>query len=158
MKKLLSLLLVSLALVTSCGEVSYKADVALAELTVAADAKLDDTDTFTSLDADYVKYMMEIDEAAFTESAVRQQASGRSADEYGIFKAADEESAKALGTLLEGYLKKRIDTWNPAYDADQYPKIENAEVKVFGQYAVYCILSEADRGEVFAEIESALTK
>ena len=75
---------------------------------------------------------------------------------FGIFKAVDEESAKTLGGLLQKYLEKRIDTWNPSYDADQFPKIKNATVKVMGQYAVFCILSDADREAVYSAVENML--
>lgn len=146
-----------LALLCSCGgEAGYKTDIALSELQTAAETVLTNTETLATLDADYIEYMMELDSSSFTEGLVRQQASGVSADEYGIFKADSEEAAAALGTLLEGYLTKRDDAWNPSYDVDQYPKIKNATVKVFGQYAVFCILSDADRDAVYSAVENKL--
>lgn len=159
--RITALIIASLTLLTlicSCGDkpASYKDDVALATLQAAAEAKLTGTDTFVTQDSDYVEYMMEIGKTEFVEGLVRWQASGASADEYGIFKASDAEGAKILGDLLRNYLKKRDETWNPSYDADQYPKLKNAEVKVYGNYAVFCILSDADRANVFTAIENTL--
>ena len=147
-----------LTLICSCGDkpASYRNDIPVADLKAAAEAKLSNTDTFVELDSDYIEYMMELDSSAFTEGIVRWQASGISADEYGIFKASTEEDAAALAELLKNYLKKRDETWNPSYDADQYPKIQNAEVKIMGQYAVFCILSDSDRAAVFTAVENAL--
>lgn len=147
-----------IALACSCGEktLSYKTDVPVETLRAAAEAKLSNTDTFVTLDSDYIEYMMELDSSAFAEGVVRWQASGVSADEFGVFKAVDEESAKTLGGLLQKYLEKRIDTWNPSYDADQFPKIKNSTVKVMGQYAMFCILSDADREAVYTAVENIL--
>lgn len=147
-----------IALACSCGEKTptYKTDIPVEELRAAAEVKLSNTETFVTLDADYIEYMMELDGSAFAEGIVRWQASGISADEFGIFKAVDEESAKTLGELLQKYLEKRIDTWNPSYDADQFPKIKNSTVKVMGQYAMFCILSDADREAVYSAVENML--
>ena len=161
MKKITALIIASIAILTlicSCGDkpASYKTDVPIADLQAAAESKLTGTDTFATQDSDYVEYMMEIGSDKFAEGIVRWQASGVSADEYGIFKASDEEAAKALGELLQKYLTKRDETWNPAYDADQYPKLKNAEIKVYGQYAVFCILNDVDRAAVFTAVENTL--
>lgn len=159
--RITALIIASLAIFTlicSCGDktVTYKTDVSLSDLQAAAEAKLTGTDTFVTQDSDYVEYMMEIGNDKYAEGIVRWQASGVSADEYGVFKASDEEGAKALGELLQKYLTKRDETWNPSYDADQYPKLKNAEVKVYGQYAVFCILNDSDRAAVFTAIENTL--
>ena len=159
--RITALIIASIALLTlicSCGdkEPTYKDDVSLSTLQAAAEAKLTGTDTFITQDSDYIEYMMEIGSSEFAEGIVRWQASGVSADEYGIFKASDEEGAKKLGELLQSYLTKRDETWNPSYDADQYPKLKNAEVKVYGKYAVFCILSDADRASVFTAVENTL--
>lgn len=158
--KLISITLVLISLFTllcSCGgETAYKTDVPLSQLQSAAEAVLSNTDTLATLDSDYIEYMMELEASSFAEAIVRQQASGISADEYGIFKAASNEEAAALGAMLEAYLTKRDETWNPSYDADQYPKIKNATVKVFGQYAVFCILSDTDRDAVYSAVENIL--
>ncbi len=159
--RITALIIASLTLLTlicACGDkpASYKDDVALATLQAAAEAKLTGTDTFVTQDSDYVEYMMEIGKTEFVEGLVRWQASGASADEYGIFKASDAEGAKILGDLLRNARKKRDEAWNPSYDADQYPKLKNAEVKVYGNYVVFCILSDADRANVFTAIENTL--
>lgn len=151
--------LLAAALITlsvSCGETSYKNDIAVSDLKSAVEENLDNTDTFTELDADYITYMMELQDTDYTDGIVRWQASGVSADEYGIFKAESEESANALADLLRAYLDKRIETWNPSYDAEERPKIDNAEVKVMGEYAVFCILSDSDKTAVFSAVESEL--
>lgn len=157
--KLIAITLISAAIIAlsvSCGETTYKNDISVADLKSSVEAKLANTDTFTDLDSDYIEYMMEIEASAYTEAIVRWQASGISADEYGIFKAESTEKAEKLGNLLKNYLAKRVDTWNPSYDAAERPKIDNAEVKVMGNYAVFCILSESDRTAVFTAVESEL--
>jgi len=158
MKKSLIPLLLAVTVLVSCGAkaASYKTDVSVDVLADAVSALLPAAETITAVDDDYITYMMELDLSGVESYTVRRQASGSSIDEYAVIKMPDEASTAAMKTALEAYLVKYIEAWNPCYDADQFPKAETADVRIFGCYVVYAIISEADRTTVYTAIENLL--
>ena len=81
-------------------------------------------------------------------------------DEIGIFHVTAGH-AKEMQALLRDYLTESFDNnraWYDSYIPQQTPKLRDAEVRIFGNYVAYAILSAADRHRFFAEIESFLQK
>ena len=154
---LLAVMLIPMTILTACGEsASYASDIAVTELSAAADAKLPDPDDFATMTSDYIVGMMEIDTSAFADYAVKLRASGANIDEYGIFKAPTEADVAGVEATVKAYLAKRVESWMPEYMPEEFPKMQAATVKVMGQYVVYCILSEDVKTEVFTAIENIL--
>ena len=142
----------------SCGgSVAYKTDVAVSELSAAVDTLLDNPGDFATMTEGYIVGMMEIDPAQFEEYVVKLRASGANIDEYGIFKAADADSVDAAVAIAEAYLARRIEAWMPEYMPEEFPKMEAASVKVFGNYVVYAILAEDVKADVFDAVKAELT-
>ena len=77
-------------------------------------------------------------------------------DEYGVFRAKDADAAKELEKQAKDYLANRLETWMDEYMPEEKPKVENAECRVFGNYVVYAILSDANRSAAFKAVEAAL--
>ena len=78
-------------------------------------------------------------------------------DEFGIFRV-EEGHAKELASLIkEDYLaaayEKNRDFYN-SYMPKETPKLQNAEVRTYGNYVVYAILSPADRAALFGELQT----
>ena len=86
------------------------------------------------------------------------QTSGIGIDEYGIFKMNDAESAEAMRTAVESYLATARATFNENYAPNERPKIDASEVKVFGNYVIYAVLSDAEKDAAFTALETALKK
>jgi len=148
----------SLCILVSCsGEtVHYSTDIACADLAAAADAAIAADPAMIVLPDDYVIGMNQIDITVFADYIVKGANAGASVDEYGIFKAPDIESVASIEEIAKDYIKMRIDTWNPQYQAEERPKVDNATVKVMGQYVVYCILADDVKSAVFTAIENKL--
>lgn len=139
----------------SCGgSVSYSTDTPVSELSAAVDALLENPDDFATMSESYIVGMMEIDPSQFEEYVVKLRASGANIDEYGIFKAANTEDAVAVANA---YIARRIEAWMPEYMPEEFPKMEAASVKVFGQYVVYAILAEDVKADVFDAVKAELT-
>ena len=152
------LLLVLLLAGCSGGEESpYKNDVAVSDLAAAVDASLSNPDLIAMQDS-YLTNAMQLDPAAFAEYAVKINSKGINIDEYGIFKAPDAKSVEDTQEAAEGYLQFRLDTWMSEYMPEELPKLEEAQVKVCGEYVMYAILSDEDAEDAFAAFESALAK
>lgn len=151
--------LIPMAVLTSCGSsASYANDVPVSDICTKVDALLTNPKEFALMSADYIKGMMYVDTSKFADYAVKLRASGANVDEYGIFKAPDNSDPELIRETVEAYLKMRVDTWMPEYMPEEFPKMQSASVKVFGQYVVYCILDEATKANVFSAVESALVQ
>lgn len=143
----------------SCGgSVSYSTNVPVSELSAAVDTLLSNPDDFATMTEGYIVGMMEIDPSQFEEYVVKLRASGSNIDEYGIFKAADAESVDATVAIANAYIARRIEAWMPEYMPEEFPKMEAASVKVFGQYVVYAVLSEDVKADVFDAVKAELTE
>ena len=115
------------------------------EYTTAADGFLDDYFTVPS-------YAKSVD--------IRFATDANNLNEFGVFQV-EAGNAKAMETLLKDYLSKSYQTnqaWYDSYIPAETPKLRDAEVKVFGNYAVYAIADTTTRTSFFEAIESQLTK
>ena len=94
-----------------------------------------------------------------TDHAVYFRSNRNSLDEFGIFRTEDGR-AKEIAALLSDYLSRSLEqnrAWYDSYIPAETPKLRDAEVRTFGNYAVYAILSDEDRASLFEEVEALLT-
>lgn len=161
MKKTTALLLcacVLASLLAACSSSSgYRDDVAVNDLAAAVESKISSTDLL-SPDDSYVSGTMKIDAGSYKEYVIKIASTGTAIDEFGIFRCSDESSAKTVEAAAKAYIQTRTDSWMPEYRPQEFPKMQNAEVKVCGNYVIYAILSDADREAAFSAFESALKK
>ena len=155
---LFSVLILALSLLfTGCGEQKGQQDVALDDLSAAIEGRIEGSESLVYPGDSYIAGRMKLNKDELGEFVIKI-GSGANINEYGVFKAADADGAKAIAAELEAYLARRIDEWMPEYMPEEFPKLENAEVRQDGAYVVYTILSDAEREAVFSEFESMLTK
>lgn len=157
MKKAISLLLVlvmTAALFTACGG-SAKKNVSVSELSAKVSETIGKTDSLVAVDSNYIRGYMKVDAAQFGEYSMMINAYGANIDEYGIFKAGDM-SAKDIEAAVNAYLELRKAAWMDEYMPEEKPKLTNAEVRVSGDYVMYCILSDDDKAAAFGAFEDAL--
>lgn len=150
------LLVVAVSLLCSCGKkAGYKNNVEVGKLAESAEkaAKLEG---LSEIDDNYINNRMQLELTDVSEYVVKVNVYGTNIDEYGIFKAENEKQAKALSAELEDYLKRRDDEWMHEYMPEEYPKLEKAECKSYGNYVVYAILSDDAKSALFADVKSQL--
>jgi len=99
---------------------------------------------------------MQMDVTDYADYIVNINAYGTSVDEFGIFKGSDKAQTTAIADAVKTYLQLRIDTWIPEYMPEEFPKLENAEYKVVGNYVMYAVLSDSEREAAFSSFEGAL--
>lgn len=146
-------------LVTGCGKVTprnYLTSLSAAELADAAGDGLDGE--YRTADADYLADYVTLPQSGYT-LCVRVSTAGDRIDEYGILHSdiGTEEAAR----LLREYLTRSYEQNRAFYDSyipTETPKLRDAEVRVFGDYVVYAILSPEERSTLFARAESCLTE
>lgn len=138
----------------SCGEKapSYSAELSAAELAAVADEVLTDSEKYAAVPESYINGRMGIDVADFESYIVKINV----IDEYGIFKVPADGNTNTAKEAVEDYLARRVDEWMPEYMPEEFPKVENATVKVMGQYVVYCILADDAKADVIEALEDML--
>ena len=152
--KIISLLLAAAmlaALLCACGGSAKNVPVSeLSDKVCAALGKSDMADP----GANYVKGYMKHEASELGEYVIMKNVMGTNIDEFGIFKAGNLSTAE-LKEMIEGYLQILVDSWMN-YQPEEKPKLDGAEVKVIGDYVMYCILSDADRDAAFGAFSDAL--
>lgn len=152
-----ALLLVILLGLCACGA-KYVEDVPMSRFSSIIDADLVDSKELAEMNSGYLSGAMHLDPASFASYVVKINAKGVNIDEYGVFRAPDAKSVDGVKDAVEGYLKMRRDTWMKEYMPEEKPKLDKAEVKVFGTYVLYVIASDTVREQVFKDVEKLLKK
>ena len=161
MKKSL-LILLSLALLlslASCQGKNYTDDVAVLPLVENAISALGDDLDFSTAQSGYLDDYFTTP-SYVTDSVIQFATSGNNLDEVGIFHVT-AGNAKEMASLLEDYLSRSYEAnqaWYDSYIPQETPKLRDAEVKAFGNYVVYAILSSSDRTVFFNGIEAELSE
>ena len=77
-------------------------------------------------------------------------------DEFGIFRFADENSARKARGMIKQYLNDSRNEFENGiiYNIQEYPKFQNADVKLYGKYLIYTILSPEKTEKIYTEIKS----
>lgn len=146
-----------LYMLAACGGSSeYRDDVAVSEIGDSFDAILSSGADMKELSDTYITGSMKMDVSDYEEYCVKVASKGITIDEYGIFKGEDAKNTEAIETAVNDYIQLRIDTWMSEYMPEEFPKLENAEVKVCGNYVMYAILSDEEKTAVFDAFETSL--
>ncbi len=155
MTKTIALLLALAAmacLLGACGgSGGLRSDVPAEDIAAAVDKAIGG-EKYSTVDETYINGRLHIDLTKCDGCVVRLNV----VDEYGVFKAKDADAARALEKEAQDYLAGRLETWMDEYMPEEKPKVENAECRVFGNYVVYAILSDANRSAAFKAVEAAL--
>ena len=162
MKKTICLCLALIILIlplASCAK-SYADDVSVESLSEAIVVSLTGTiPEYTLADEGYLDDYFTLPDYV-TDHIIYFSTEGNNLDEFGIFHVT-ESNAEDMQSKLETYLKdcyEQNKDWYDSYMPEETPKLRDAQVKVFGNYVVYVILSEADCEASFDAVEKALKK
>ncbi len=150
------LLLALLLTLCACGA-KYVEDMPMSRFVSVIDSRMGGQD-LAEMNSGYLSGAMHLDPASFASYVVKLNAKGVNIDEYGVFRAPDVKSVDAVKDAVEGYLKMRRDTWMKEYMPEEKPKLDKAEVKVYGIYVLYVIASDETRELVYKDVEKLLKK
>lgn len=147
----------SVIALSACGGTDYRNDVAVGTIDSAIQSKIPVPDGYYSPDSDYLSFYFEGAESIVDEYVIQMSATSTNINQFGIFRVQDGE-AENMKAICDAYIAKSKDRWvaQANYIASEHPKMEGAEVRVFGNYVVYTMLTEADKATAFAAVEDAL--
>lgn len=151
-----ALLLILLLGLCACGA-KYVEDMPMSRFATIIDTRMGGQD-LAEMNSGYLSGAMHLDPASFASYVVKLNSKGVNIDEYGVFRAPDAKSVDAVKDSIEGYLKMRRDTWMKEYMPEEKPKLDKAEVKVYGIYVLYVIAADDVREEVYQDVEKLLKK
>lgn len=165
MKKLTiaaALLLILTLSLAACN--SYRSDVAVNDLVTPVLEAVSTQGGFLAADADYVS--LEFENPTTIDSNVSEwmicaSSSPITVDEFGIFRVKDGGDVDAVKAEVEKYvqaLQVKLEVFLENYDPAEKPKLENAQVFVYGNYVVFTMLTEADTAAATGAIQTALKK
>ena len=162
MKKLLATLLVA-TILTCLGcrqQKEYRTDVTCETITQSVCEELSEEEGYLPFGEDHVRVSFE-DTTRYTDKSLVYSARSENIDEIGIFRAESDADVDELRRLCEQYvtnLREDMRAFVESYAPREAQKLDRAEVKSFGRYVVYTVLSEEDRAEAYEEIEMLLGK
>ena len=82
---------------------------------------------------------------------------GASFDEFGILGYADEKSAEAAAQNIRDYLKSlQEDALYRSYFPEEEYKLDQSQVRIYGKYVAYAVLSDSNMNAFFGQIEGIL--
>ena len=142
----------------ACGGGEYTDDITAKDLGDAIVEALAAPQGFTAPDSDFVDFNMEGAADLCVDYYVMLSSMNINYNEFGIFHTKNEADAKKVAEICQGYIDLKIEGTNPHYLPQEYPKIQNAKVKVYGCYVVYTILSDSDAKTVDSLINDKLAK
>ncbi|MBR2019206.1 MAG: DUF4358 domain-containing protein [Clostridia bacterium] len=160
MKRILfTLLSISLLFsLVSCGESANYADgVSAKALSDTATAALGDGIAYLTAENGFFDDYFAMP-TYVTDSSVRFAPDTNNLNEFGVFHV-EAGKANDMKDVLKEYLSECLErngSWYDSYIAQETPKLRDAEVMVFGNYAVYAIASKEDRAAFFDAVENAL--
>lgn len=93
-----------------------------------------------------------------TDSVIRFASDSNNINEIGIFHTTEGKS-KEFAEMIKAYLLnsyERNQAWYDSYIPAETPKLRDAEVRIYGNYVVYAILSKESKGTAFSVAEKTL--
>ena len=140
--------------------VAYKDDVSTAAISESVTAKIPVDGGYDFSDADFLTYYFE-GNTAIDDFVIAASSASSDVNEYGILHVNDIEQIAEVEKMAQVYLSNQRDflsTFVNTYNAAEMAKLESMQVRVFGNYVVFTILSEADTEAVMSLVETMLTK
>ena len=135
---------------------TYSDALSASQLAEEAMEELDDTD-FQTAQNNWLNDYVTLPEG-LSDYRVCFSADGSNLNEFGIWHVRDDQIAPLEASLrmylAESLLKNR--EFYDSYIPEETPKLERAEVRVFGNYVCYAILDQKDREIFFQTIKNEL--
>lgn len=162
MKRYLILILVLGTLLSACGkkEKSYADNIPCSELADTIEEQLPVDFGYETYGGEHLRYYFE-DTKLPDDACLRYTVRSEDIGEFGIFHAPNAEARKEIEELCEEYLedlREEKTAFIASYAPEEVPKLERAEVRSFGNYVTYAILSDNDRKLFFDTVEKKLVK
>ncbi len=148
-----------LIILCSCSrEVKYTDKLSTEELSATIRATDLGEDEYAEYDREYFEYFFSSDTVP-EDFKIIYSTETNDINELGIFHAKDTEELNELSALTSDYIKNMQNeqrAFIASYAPNELPKLDEAEIMVFGNYVIYAILDSEHRASVFLTAEKLL--
>jgi len=160
MKKITIVLIFALCLpLFSCSQTNYRNDVAVDALAEKIKAALPLPYGYAEHDGDYLIYRFEDISEHVDGAAVVYSKDTKQADLFAVFHAKSARDVDEVEEICLEFIKDQRELFSSIveqYMPSEESKLDAAEVRIFGNYAVLCVLSPSDLKVAFETVASAL--
>ena len=157
-KRFLAILLLPMLFLCACGDPVYADGIACEALTNALPQDLSVEGGWQAVGDEFFRFTFPEAEG-FDDHSVICSVRAEDINELGVFHAKSDADGERLRGLCEAYLRRMQEeerAFIASYAPEELTKLDAAEVRLFGRYVVYTVLSPADREAVFSEIKARL--
>lgn len=114
-----------------------------------------DSAEYTPREDSYIKNFIKVTPADCANCSILVSTEGGSINEYGVIEAGESQSASDVADVIKAYFDFYRGIWDDRYLAEEYPKLRDAEVRVFAdKYVVYTIMGESERSAVYSAVDA----
>ncbi len=143
-------------LMLACGSGTLKDNVPVKDIAETVNKALSGIQNLSAADENYISVQQALPISDCDDYMEMFQTSGVGIDEYGIFRMKEESGIEGMKSAIQDYIDSAKLSFNENYAPNEKPKLDNAEIRVFGKYVVYAVLSEDDKNVLFSALETAL--
>ena len=156
-KHLMCSTLLSLCLLfASCGTPKYRNDIPCSDIVNALTSEILSADSYARYSDDELTFLLE-DRSLYNDCCYVYTRSSDDISEIAIFKSSQD--VEALKAKIEEYAalqKKEKRSFLENYLPSERKKLDECEVRRFGEYVVFVVLDEVDKAIVFDKVEVLL--
>ena len=135
----------------------YRSDISAEEIIKGAPLSKRSAETYDMYDKDFLDFFF--GDLSTSDCAVLYSSPQEDIDEFGVFHAADSSAAAKIYEDVSNYISEMKESQRAfieSYAAAELPKLDAAEVRVYGNYVAYAILSPEDMSDFFKHVENTL--
>ena len=145
----------------ACSQAAeYRNDLDTEDILKGAPHTVRSADDYATYDDELVEFFFG-DMPASRDHTVLYSIEQNDIDEVGVFRAENESEALEIYEKATAYIREMQETQRAfiaSYAPEELPKLDSAEVRRYGDYVVYAILSEGDSDAFFSHVEGALKR
>ena len=160
MKRFFVFLLPILLILSACSsEPKYKNDLTCDEVLKNAPLFERSAYGYDRYDKDYVDFFF--DGISPKDYVILYSQEQNDINEIGVFYASNEEERAEISAKVQEYISDMQISQRAfiaSYAAEELPKLDGAEVRIYGNYVIYSILSQSDMQSLWDHVKSTLEK
>ncbi len=154
----ISLILIILLLSGCTNKMAYRDDIACKTITEAVTNTIPVPDGYAEYDEEYLRFMIK-ETSLHDDFSIYYSTEANDINEIGVFHCPDEQSANTLEETMTLYIEEQKTvqrSFIQSYAPQEIPKLEDAEVRRYGNYVIYLVLDKSKKNDAWTLIEDIL--
>ena len=153
-------LVLSLIFVSCSKDVTYRDNLTCSAISSEICDEAEVLGGYSAYEKDHVAFLFE-NTALYDDCAILYSTEVTDINEIGVFHCKNNDDAKNLTETVSKYIRDmqtEQKSFIESYAPREVPKLENAEVRQYGNYVIYLIISADDKEDATEKIGELLIK